>query len=126
MSDERYKKEIDGYLTEIDELDDEIMERLVEEMTENSKELDLKTLRGQIDRADQMLLTSFVTRMRICKQVAEFKKKNGLQVYDAEREKEKLEEIRKISPDDMEESCVMLYNKIMELSRELQEKIISE
>lgn len=95
-------------------------------MAEKENELDLKVLRGQIDRADQMLLTSFVTRMRICKQVGEYKKKNGLPVFDAEREKEKIEEIRKISPDDMEESCVMLYNKIMELSRELQEKIISE
>ena len=26
----------------------------------------------------------------------------------------------------MEDSCVMLYNKIMELRRELQEKIITE
>ena len=95
-------------------------------MGENDNSMNLKVLRGQIDRADQMLLTSFVTRMRICKQVAEYKKKNGLAVYDADKEKEKLDEIRKISPDDMEESCVMLYNKIMELSREFQEKIISE
>ena len=87
---------------------------------------DLKTLRSQIDRADQMLLTSFVTRMRICSQVAKYKKENCIAVYDEQREKEKLEEIRKISPNDMEDYCVMLYNKIMELSRELQEKIISE
>ena len=56
----------------------------------------------------------------------EFKKQNDMAVYDPEREKEKLEEIRRISPNDMEDSCVMLYNKVMELSRELQEKIISE
>ena len=89
------------------------------------RDLDLSDLRKQIDSTDQMLLTSFVARMRICADVAEYKKKKGLPVFDEEREKEKIEEIRRIAPDDMEESCVMLYNKIMELSRELQEKIIS-
>lgn len=95
-------------------------------MADKDNTLDLKQLRMQIDRADQMLLTSFVTRMRIVKQVAEYKKKNGMAVLDPEREKEKLEEIRRISPDDMEDSCVMLYNKIMEISRDFQEKLISE
>ena len=90
------------------------------------RELDLDDLRKQIDRADQMLLTSFVTRMRISADIAEYKKEKGLQVYDAAREQEKLDEIRKLSPSDMEDSCVMLYNKIMELSRELQQKIIDE
>lgn len=95
-------------------------------MADKENTLDLKQLRMQIDRADQMLLTSFVTRMRIVKQVAEYKKKNGMAVLDPKREKEKLEEIRRISPDDMEDSCVMLYNKIMEISRDFQEKLISE
>lgn len=95
-------------------------------MAENDISRDLGELRNKIDRADQMLLTSFVTRMRIVKEVAEYKKKNGIAVFDPEREKEKLDEIRRISPDDMEESCVMLYNKIMEISKDFQEKIISE
>ena len=95
-------------------------------MAEKENTLDLEALRKQIDRADQMLLTSFVTRMRICAQIAAYKKENGIPVYDPEREKEKLDEIRKISPNDMEDSCVMLYNKIMEISKDFQEKIISE
>lgn len=91
-----------------------------------NREMSLDELRKQIDRTDQMLLTSFVTRMRISANIAEYKKKNELPVLDEKREEKKLEEIRKLSPDDMEESCVMLYNKIMELSRELQQKIINE
>lgn len=94
-------------------------------MEPKEESLDLSDLREQIDRTDRMLLTSFVERMRICGKVAEYKKENGLPVFDGKREQEKLEEIRRIAPDDMEESCVMLYNKIIELSRELQEKIIS-
>ena len=95
-------------------------------MAETENTLDLEALRKQIDRADQMLLTSFVTRMRICSQIAKYKKENGIEIYDPEREKEKLDEIRRISPNDMEDSCVMLYNKIMEISKDFQEKIISE
>ncbi len=89
-----------------------------------NRDLTLEELRKQIDRTDQMLLTSFVTRMRISANIAEYKKTNGLPVLDEAREKEKLEEIRKLSPSDMEESCVMLYNKIMELSKEFQQSII--
>ena len=95
-------------------------------MAEKENTLDLEALRKQIDRADQMLLTSFVTRMRICSQIAAYKKENGIAIYDPDREKEKLDEIRRISPNDMEDSCVMLYNKIMEISKDFQEKIISE
>ena len=88
--------------------------------------LDLNELRSRIDRADQMILTAFVDRMRISADIARYKKENGLPVLDASREQEKLEEIRKIVPDDMEDYCVLLYNKIMELSKELQQEIIEK
>ena len=94
------------------------------EFKQSSEGLD--ELRKKIDRTDQMLLTSFVTRMRICADVAAYKKANGIPVFDEKREQEKLDEIRRIAPSDMEDSCVMLYNKIIELSKELQQKIIDE
>ncbi len=95
-------------------------------METEKRELSLEELREQIDEADRTLLSAFVTRMRVSGDIAEYKKRNGIAVLDAAREKEKLDEIRKLSPNDMEESCVMLYNKIMELSRELQQKILDE
>lgn len=88
--------------------------------------MELKEIRNQIDRVDDMLLTSFASRMRLSAQIAEYKKENGLPVLDPEREKEKIESVRKIAPSDMEEECVLLYNKIMEISRSFQEKIIAE
>ena len=96
------------------------------EMEIKKSEDSLEDLRRKIDRTDQMLLTSFVTRMRIIADIAAYKKAKGIPVYDEKREAEKLDEIRRIAPSDMEESCVMLYNKIMELSRELQQKLIDE
>ena len=95
-------------------------------MEQRESTLDLVERRDEIDKADQIILSSFITRMRTVKKIAEYKKENGMAVLDPEREKEKIEEIRRISPDDMEDSCVMLYNKIMEISRDLQTKEISE
>jgi len=95
-------------------------------MEQRESALDLGELRDEIDKADQMILSSFIARMRVVRKIAEYKKENGMAVLDPKREKEKIEEIRRISPDDMEDSCVMLYNKIMEISRDLQTKEISE
>ena len=95
-------------------------------MEPNKSRETLEELRKKIDRTDQMLLTSFVTRMRISSDIAAYKKAEGIPVYDEKREQEKLDEIKRIAPSDMEDSCVMLYNKIMELSREFQQKIIDE
>lgn len=95
-------------------------------MEQRESALDLGELRDEIDKADQMILSSFIARMRVVRKIAEYKKENGMAVLDPEREKEKIEEIRRISPDDMEDSCVMLYNKIMEISRDFQTKEISE
>ena len=88
------------------------------------KEIDIEKLRADIDRADAMLLMSFATRMNVARSIAEYKEKNGLPVLDAEREKEKLDEIRRQAPKDIEEECVLLYNKIMEISRDYQQKLI--
>ena len=77
-------------------------------------------------KKDNSELDAFVSRMRVSGRIAEYKKANGLPVLDVSREQQKLDEIRKIAPSDMEDSCVMLYNKIMELSREFQQKIIDK
>lgn len=99
-------------------------EKIIMESKQSSESLE--ELRGKIDKADQMLLSSFVDRMRVSADIARYKKENGLPVLDASREQEKLDEIRKIAPDDMEDYCVLLYNKIMELSKEFQHEIIDK
>ena len=88
--------------------------------------MDISKLRSQIDRADDMLLTSFATRMRLTASIAEEKKKNGIPVEDPEREKEKLGMISKAAPSDIEEECVKLYNTILEISKEYQSKLIDK
>lgn len=95
-------------------------------MESKQSSVSLDDLRKKIDKTDQVLLDSFIARMRISADIARYKKENGLPVLDSSREQEKLDEIRKIAPDDMEDYCVLLYNKIMELSKEFQQEIIDK
>ena len=50
--------------------------------------MDLKDLRKEIDRIDKELLVVLAERMRLIPSVAEYKKKNNIQRYQPEREKE--------------------------------------
>lgn len=88
--------------------------------------MEIEELRNSIDRADSMLLTSFVTRMRVTTDIAKYKKENGLEVFDPEREKEKLEQIGNMAPQDLREECVKLYEKILEISKDYQERIMND
>ena len=88
--------------------------------------MELKEIRNQIDRADEMLLMSFATRMRLTAQVANYKKENGAAVEDPAREAEKLDQVRRVAPGDIEEECVKLYNTILEISKDYQRKLIEK
>ena len=55
------------------------------------KNLDLKDIRNEIDVIDKELVDLFEKRMKLCRDVAEFKFKTGKAVLDRERENEKLE-----------------------------------
>ena len=58
--------------------------------------MDLKDLRDEIDQIDKEILGLFVKRMEVVKKVAEFKKQNNLPVLQGGREKEVIENIKKL------------------------------
>ena len=91
MSDERYKKEIDGYLAEIDELDDEIMERLEE-------------------------------RMRISRNLAEARQRQGKSPTDPTRVRRRTDEITAKAPEELQVYSRLFYTAIAEFSRDYQMK----
>ena len=79
--------------------------------------MDLQDFRNQIDRIDNDLLRLFNERMNIVRQIALYKKKHGLPVLNAEREKEILTAI----------DCPYaqkLYRVLFDLSREYQGSIL--
>lgn len=54
-------------------------------------ELDLGEIRAKLDDIDKKISDIFEERMNLCKKVAEYKISVGKQVFDKERENQKLE-----------------------------------
>ncbi|MBR4869333.1 MAG: chorismate mutase [Oscillospiraceae bacterium] len=81
-------------------------------------------LRVEIDKIDKGLVELFAKRMDIAAGIAAYKKENGLPVLDATREREKINSLMDMAPDELEEHIHSLYSLIFELSRSYQNKIL--
>jgi len=78
-------------------------------------------IRKEIDEVDDKLLELFEYRMELVSKVAEFKKNNGLPVYDPAREEEKLNLLRQSVKDKKNQDAVTeLFSQIMAISRRAQ------
>ena len=53
--------------------------------------MELDALRREIDNVDKELIALFTKRMDICAKIGDYKKENGLPVYDKARENRALE-----------------------------------
>ena len=65
--------------------------------------MELSDYRSQIDRIDAELLQLFAERMQTAAGIAAYKKSHGLPVLDAGREREKLAQIVKAAPEDLQD-----------------------
>lgn len=80
-------------------------------------------LRNDIDVIDGEIVKLFQRRMEISRAIGEYKNLHEIPVLDDIREAEKLQKISELADKNMEEYCRMLYNKILEMSRDYQKKI---
>lgn len=80
-------------------------------------------LRNDIDVIDEEIVKLFQRRMEISRAIGEYKNLHEIPVLDDIREAEKLQKISELADKNMEEYCRMLYNKILEMSRDYQKKI---
>ena len=87
--------------------------------------MDLQNLRKKIDEIDNDLIDLFQKRMDVSAEVALYKQKNNLPVYDPAREQQKLHEISCKVKKGGEAYITALYSLIFELSRTEQERIIN-
>lgn len=79
---------------------------------------DLSEIRKEIDEVDRKLLELFELRMGLSLNVADYKKQKGMPVYDADREKEKLDKLREMSnKEENADAVTNLFTQIMLLSR---------
>ncbi|MCQ2475848.1 MAG: chorismate mutase [Clostridia bacterium] len=82
----------------------------------------LEDCRKEIDGIDRELIDSFIKRMKVSQKIAEIKKSEGMPIYNGEREKEILKNIKETAPDEYEPYVEELYMKILELSKKIQKE----
>lgn len=89
--------------------------------------MDLLEYRNQLDKIDKQLVKLFEERMDICGKVAETKIASGKAVYDAEREKQKLDAVGAMANSDFNQIAVRdLFSQMMSVSRKYQYSILEE
>lgn len=89
--------------------------------------MDLLELRKQIDSIDKSIVELYEKRMEISKQVAEYKIENGKQVFDKEREQQKIAAVKALTHNEFNRHGVEeLFEQIMSISRKLQYQMLTE
>ena len=89
--------------------------------------MDLLELRDEIDAIDKQIVELYEKRIGICKEVADYKIKNGKKVFDRVREEEKIRKVKAMTSSDFTSRVVEeLFEQIMSVSRKLQYQILSE
>ncbi len=89
--------------------------------------MDLLELRDKIDGIDADIVRLYEERMDICKQVAEFKIKNGKRVLDKQREMEKIAKVKSLTTNEFNSHGIEeLFEQIMSMSRKLQYQLLAE
>ena len=86
--------------------------------------MDLSEYRKQLDRINGELLSLFLERMNISSEIAKYKQEKGLQVFDSEREKAILDEVRTKAGDDLGPYAEKFFADIMQLSRDRQNEVM--
>lgn len=88
---------------------------------------ELSELRKEIDLVDSQIVELFEKRMDISIEVAEYKIKNGKEVFDKKREEEKLKFLKGLARNKFNgKGIVELFTQIMGISRKLQYGILTE
>lgn len=88
---------------------------------------ELQEIRPEIDEIDERLVKLFEKRMKLCKEVAEYKVAYGKKVFDKQRESEKLKVLHAMADSEFNGHCIEeLFSQIMAMSRKMQYQILAE
>ncbi len=88
--------------------------------------MDLESLRREIDGVDTQLTDLFVRRMRLCGDVARYKKEHNMTVLNQGREREILSRISAQAGDELDGYARILFATLFDLSRSYQEMLTTE
>ncbi|MDD6194496.1 MAG: prephenate dehydratase [Lachnospiraceae bacterium] len=88
---------------------------------------DLMKIRQEIDAIDREMVSLYQKRMGLAEDVAAYKIANHKNVYDKEREQQKLEQLSQLAEDNfLRQGVIELFEQIMSTSRKKQYKILAE
>ena len=88
--------------------------------------MNLDEIRKKIDETDDEILRLFSARMELCEQVADYKAKNGMPVFQGGREKQVLDGIEAKTEQHLKSASRLLFSQIMEISKCLQTERLTE
>ncbi|MBR5527803.1 MAG: chorismate mutase [Clostridia bacterium] len=89
-------------------------------------ELDLEKIRSAINDVDSKIVELYETRLALCDEVAEFKRRTGKAVLDRAREEQLLSRLSQIASPENRSAVTGLYKRILEISRSRQSAKITE
>ena len=88
---------------------------------------DLDTFRNKIDEIDDNIVKLLMERFAVVKDIAEYKKERGLDVFQQAREAEILKKISdKINNDEYKNYILKIYAEIFGASKSIQRSSISD
>ena len=87
--------------------------------------MELNQIREQIDQIDHQLLELFVRRMEAAREVAAYKRENGMPILDTGREREVLNRVSAEAGPSMEHYAKLLYQTLFDLSRGYQSALLA-
>lgn len=85
--------------------------------------MEITDYRNKIDAIDEKMVKLFCERMELAKDIASYKKENGLPVLDTERERKLLDKVEDAAGSDMGDYTRRLYTTALELSRSYQNSL---
>lgn len=88
--------------------------------------MDLEQLRKEIDAIDGEITDLFIRRMKLCGEVARYKKENGLAVMSQGREREILRRVSVQAGEEMDSYARILFATLFDLSRSYQEMLMTD
>ena len=88
------------------------------------KKPDLQKIRGEIDAVNQQLLQLLIKRLKLCSDVAEYKRERGLPIYVPEREKAILEWAQNTAGSQFAPYASRFFEQVMQLGRDYENGVI--
>lgn len=86
--------------------------------------MDIKDMRTEISKLDNELINLVSDRMKKCGEIADYKQKNGLPLYDGSYMQEKLKDIMENTDESLRSYVYMMYSFIFDISRSYEEGLM--